>query len=262
MMIKLIVSDIDGTLVNKFKEIPPLFWEVFKLIQQKDIRFCAASGRQIQSLEQLFAPIQQQIAFASDNGALVKYQDKVLHENSIEKTLLKPILETCESIEGIAVALCGKRKAYVKTENIRLYEEIYLHYPAIEYVTDFNMVDDDILKVTVCDEKGSQQNSYPKLKIYESDFKVVISGDMWLDITAKEVNKGVAVSILQKMWGILPEETLVFGDQMNDIEMMAQAKFSYAMKNAHEEVKKIASFITDYDNNHSGVPRKILELIS
>ena len=66
-MIKLIVTDIDGTLVNNQKEVPESFWEVFKEIRDRGINFCVASGRQIQSLHELFAPIKDEIAFAPDH---------------------------------------------------------------------------------------------------------------------------------------------------------------------------------------------------
>ena len=75
-MIKLIVSDIDGTLVNNQKEIPHLFWKVFEQVHQKGILFCVASGRQIQSLYELFAPIKHLIAFAPDNGTSLIYQER------------------------------------------------------------------------------------------------------------------------------------------------------------------------------------------
>ena len=115
-MIKLIVSDIDSTLVNNQKEIPDSFWEVFKTIEQKGILFCAASGRQLQSLHELFAPIKERIAYAPDNGASLIYQGKTLFERPIAFTSFFPILRTCNEIQQIGVALCGKKSAYIKTK--------------------------------------------------------------------------------------------------------------------------------------------------
>jgi len=86
-MIKLIVSDIDGTLVNNQKEIPHLFWEVFEQVHQKGILFCVASGRQIQSLYELFAPIKHLIAFAPDNGASLIYQGRTLFERTMRREI-------------------------------------------------------------------------------------------------------------------------------------------------------------------------------
>lgn len=260
-MIKLIVSDIDGTLVNHKKELPNSFWDVFELMSQKNILFCAASGRQVQSLEKLFAPVSGQIGLVSDNGALVKFQGKELHEQPMRKDEITPILQVCETIKNAAVVLCGKEKAYVKTTNTALFEEIAVHYPSLERVVDFATVNDTVLKISVCDEEGVKSNSYPKLKSFSDVFKVVVSGEKWLDITDKNVNKGEAIQMLQRIWKITPDQTVVFGDQFNDIEMLRNATYSYAMKNAQPEVKAFASFETDYDNNHEGVIRKIYDLI-
>lgn len=260
-MIKLIVSDIDGTFVNSKKEIPDDFWEVFELIKAKNVRFCVASGRQMHSLEQLFQPIAEEIGFVSDNGALLKFQGRELYQIPMRMDEIKPVLEVCEQIEGIGTVVCGKKKAYIKTDSESIFQEIVRHYPSYESVTDFSTIDDIILKISVCDEKISEFNSFPQLKQFSDDFKVVISGELWLDITDKKVNKGLALCELQKLWGISFEETAVFGDQLNDIEMMQNARFSYAMKNAQPQVKQVASFVTEYDNNNGGVVRKIRELL-
>lgn len=262
LMIKLIVSDIDGTLVNSKKEIPDSFWRIFNLIKEKNIRFCAASGRQMQSLEQLFEPIASEIGFVSDNGALAKFKGQELYEIPLEINEIKPILEVCEQIKNIGTVVCGKKKAYIKTDSDSIFEEILRHYPSYQRVTNFSAINDTIFKISICDEKTPKLNSYPQLKSFSKDFNVVISGNFWLDVTNQKVNKGLALSELQKLWNITPEQTLVFGDQMNDIEMMQTAKFSYAMKNAEPEVKRIASFVTDYDNDNEGVMRKIEELLN
>ena len=260
-MIKLIVSDIDGTLVNNQKEIPHLFWEVFEQVHQKGILFCVASGRQIQSLYELFAPIKHLIAFAPDNGASLIYQGCTLFERTMDFASYLPILRTCAQIDRIGVALCGKKSAYVKTDSKWIFKEIARHYPAHTQVTDFANIDDEIFKITICDEGISRLNSYPYLRQYSKDFNVVVSGEIWLDITRKDVNKGDAISHLQAHLGITPDETMVFGDHLNDVEMIQCATHSYAMKNAQDELKALAAYVTEYDNNEAGVVRTIQKVI-
>ena len=70
-MIKLIVSDMDGTLLNSCHELPKDFMSVFEQLQQRGIYFCAASGRQYLSLLQFFSPVKDRMAFISENGAFV-----------------------------------------------------------------------------------------------------------------------------------------------------------------------------------------------
>lgn len=76
---------------------------------------------------------------------------------------------------------------------------------------------------------------------------------------APGINKGGAVKLLQESLGITPEETMVFGDQMNDIEMMQQAYYSFAVGNARPEVKAAARFQADV-NVKDGV-LKVLRLL-
>ncbi len=261
-MIKLIVSDIDGTLVTNSKEVPARFWSTYEQMREKGIVFCAASGRQIQSLHQIFAPIKEEIAYAPDNGASLIYKGKTLYENPLTLASVMPLLKACDGIEGIGVALCCKGNAYIKSDSDFIFHEIARHYPAHTKVNDFSTIQDTIFKITICDERISRLNSYPRLKDFYREFNIVVSGEIWLDITKSDVHKGNAIHCLQRVLGISPEETVVFGDHLNDVEMITAAQYSYAMKNAQEELKQYANFVTEYDNNNEGVVRAILKLLA
>ena len=91
-------------------------------------------------------------------------------------------------------------------------------------------------------------------------FLLKISGKNWLDISNPTSNKGTAIQFLQKEMNITPEQTMVFGDYLNDLEMLEAAYYSYAMKNAHENVKKTARFITE-SNTNLGVEKIIQQVI-
>ena len=80
-----------------------------------------------------------------------------------------------------------------------------------------------------------------------------------MDCMKPGINKGQAVKLLQDSLMIKPEETMVFGDQLNDIEMMSQAYYSFAVGNAREEVKNAARFRTDLNINDGVL--KILKLL-
>ena len=82
----------------------------------------------------------------------------------------------------------------------------------------------------------------------------------WMDISRKGANKGNALELIQRRLGISAVETMVFGDQMNDAEMMRQAGFSYAVANAVPEIRKMAAFPApaNEDNGVIHVLRKVL----
>ena len=94
---------------------------------------------------------------------------------------------------------------------------------------------------------------------YSGRMKITIAGDMWMDCMKPGINKGQAVKLLQDSLEIKPEETMAFGDQLNDIEMLEQAYYSFAVGNARPEVKATARFQTD-TNVNDGV-LKILKLL-
>ncbi len=127
----------------------------------------------------------------------------------------------------------------------------------MEKTDDLLLIDEPILKIAIYDKRGSKDNIYNELQV-DNKFKKVISGNNWLDISNKDINKGLALEILQQKLNISQSQTMAFGDYYNDLEMMQKAKYSYAMKNAEQDIKDIAQFQTKYDNNNNGVIREIL----
>ena len=92
---------------------------------------------------------------------------------------------------------------------------------------------------------------------FRDQAKMACAGDMWMDCMARDVNKGRAVRTIQESLGIKVEETMAFGDQLNDIEMLNQAYYSFAVANAREEVRRAARF--QADSNVRGGVLKILK---
>lgn len=81
---------------------------------------------------------------------------------------------------------------------------------------------------------------------------VAVSGKSWVDASNMNVNKGSALKHFQDEYGITPDETLAFGDNINDIEMLHRASHSFAVANARDEVKEAANFVTA-SNKEDGV---------
>ncbi len=91
--------------------------------------------------------------------------------------------------------------------------------------------------------------------------EIAVSGFDCIDIVNKGVSKGNAIEILQKKWNITPEETMTFGDNYNDIEMLQQAKYSFAMAHSEQGVKKCANYIAG-DNNEGAVVAQIKKFVN
>ena len=114
-MIKLIASDIDGTLLqNGTREISEEFFTYIKELQKRGIYFAAASGRQLANLERLFAPIKDEMAYIGENGALIVYQGKVISKQPIERTIGEKILQDIREQEDCEILLSGMNTSYLE----------------------------------------------------------------------------------------------------------------------------------------------------
>lgn len=258
-MIKLIATDMDGTLLNDKNEISKDFYKVFEELKKKDVIFAAASGRQYYNLLKRFEDVADDMMFIAENGTFVIYKGEELLLNALDKEVAKELIDIGRSIEGAYVILCGKKSAYIENTDKRFIEETEKYYEEYKIVDDLTKAEDDILKIAICDFLGSETNSNAYYKDYRDKLQVSISGAIWLDIMAKGVNKGVAINKLQEILNIAHEETMVFGDYLNDLEMMESAYHSYAMENAHDDLKKVARFRAKR-NTEDGVIDKIREV--
>ena len=255
-MIKFIATDMDGTLLNSNNEIHADFYPMFQSLKEKDIIFAAASGRQYYNLLERFKDIKDKMMFIAENGTFVVYKGKELIVNSLEKNIAKELIEIGRTIPNSYVILCGKNSAYIESHDERLIKQTAKYYERYKIVEDLTSIDDDILKVTICDFNGSENNSNNYFDEYRDKVQITVSGEIWLDIVAKGINKGVAINEIQNLLNIDYKETMVFGDYLNDLEMMSSAYHSYAMANAHDTLKKAARFIAK-SNDENGVIQAI-----
>lgn len=264
-MIKLIITDMDGTLLNKYDEIDPEFWDIEKKLSEKGVIFSIASGRPYYNLIKRFDKIKDNLLFICENGSFVMYKGQELFSNPMDTKNVKEISLVCDRINGIIPLYCGKKSAYVEKElflknTLEAQNEIRKYYNNLELIDNLEDVNDQFVKIAICDPSGAEKNSYPVLKEYEDKFQVVLSGAVWLDLSKKGTNKGMAIEKIQEKLNISEDETVAFGDYLNDYEMMKYAKYSYAMRNAHPELIKISNFVTKDDNNNNGVTNTIKEL--
>ncbi len=260
-MIKLIVTDMDGTLLNDNHQLPTDFFEVEQQLLNRGIVFAVASGRQYYNLYKTLQPISERLLILADNGTIVKQGRNKLFVNPLDSATANLFIQINRTISDTFTVLCGEKAAYIEDTTPHFVETIQHFFEKIEIVSDLTQVEDVLLKVSICDFKGVTVNSYPHFKTYTTAYKIAISSNMWLDITHTNANKGVALTFIQNRLEISPQETMVFGDMQNDLEMIQQATHSYAMKNAHPDVTAIAKYSTNYDNNNDGVLEVIKRVV-
>lgn len=259
--VKLVVADMDGTLLTSTHDLPEQFYAVHKELTARGILFAAASGRQYFNILTKFPGLEDEILFIAENGSYVVYRGKELLVQAMDKTVMRDQLVEAKKLEGVHAILCGKKQAYIDDETPEFVEKLALYYDRFKIVTDILEVDDDeFLKIALCDLNGAEQNSYKHFRARKDILQVKVSGSIWLDLSDPLANKGRALRHVQEILSIPREHTMAFGDYLNDVEMMQEAGFSYAMENAHPEVKKVAKFQTG-SNDQNGVLDILYNLI-
>lgn len=259
--VKMVVTDMDGTLLNSKGHISDDFFNLYSELKKIDIQFVVASGRPYNSITNKIGSLKNEITIVSENGAYAKHKHQELILTSLAKNRRDTILPILRNIDGVYPVLCGKNYAYLETDEKRfidVFNEYYVSYKIVDDLTKVN--NDDFLKIAVYHFESSEKFIYPAVKHLENEMQVKVSGEHWVDLSENNANKGYAIDFLQKKWGISKEETMVFGDYNNDLEMLELAYFSYAMANAHPNVKKIARFKTK-SNDEKGVEIVLEELL-
>jgi len=247
-MLKLVVTDMDGTFLNGEEKIPERAFPLIKKLHEKGVKFAVATGRQYNNVMKLYEDFDEEIIVMSDNGGIM-YDDgeKTLLNAARSREELEQVIQTVRSIDGARLALAGVNSAYVFASDIddKFSEEINFFFETLTMIDSLDDIPEDELIFTICvnHRDGSEKNLKPYFAHLEDKYKIVVSNPHWIDMMNPYVNKGRAVKMIQEKYDISYEETMVFGDYLNDVEMMQTAHYSYAMDNAHPDLKKIANFI-------------------
>lgn len=125
-------------------------------------------------------------------------------------------------------------------------------YEKITFVKDLNTIDQDILKVTIFDSQGQCFEHVKGLSKYEDNLYIIAAEENWIDIPHKDVDKGKTIRFLQNLLNISSEQTIVFGDGLNDIPLFRHARYKVAMDNAYPELKSKAN-LSSINNDRDGV---------
>jgi Cof subfamily protein (haloacid dehalogenase superfamily) len=258
--IRLIAADMDGTLLNSRHEYDAGFPALYDQLKDKGVFFAPASGRQLYNLQNKFGELGRDMVFIAENGSHVQYQGRDLFVQSLPVDKVPVLIRMAREIKGVNIILCGKKQAYLESRDPAFLRQVEMYYDRRLFVDDLLAVkEDEFLKIAICDLSGAEANSYPVFRHLEGELQVKVSGKIWLDLSHQLANKGRALQAVQQQLNISVSECMAFGDYLNDVEMMQQAYFSYAMSNAHPEVKKAARFEA-MSNEENGVGRVMGEV--
>ncbi|MCR1841185.1 HAD family hydrolase [Murimonas intestini] len=261
-MIKLIASDIDGTLLPEGTDrINREIFDVILKLKEQGIMFAAASGRQYNSIYELFQPVAHEMIFICENGAYVNCRGYQMSASVMDRQMTEDVIRYIRGLDGCFLTASCTDAMYIETADEkfgRLLTEGY--HNKIKIVEDVLAEDLDIIKMSIYKETGIHDIAEETIKRWGDKMHVTVAGDIWIDFMDKKTDKGNAIKTIQEVMHILPEETMVFGDNHNDLGMMKRAVESYAVANAQPAVIEAANNLAD-KNVNDGVLKVLKTLL-
>lgn len=242
-MIKLIITDVDDTLVPEgSRNLNPEYFDMIRKFQEKGIIFIVASGRQKPSIKKTFAPMQDELIYLADNGTDIYAPDFQTSSAFREEDYQGLIKDLKELEDGYAIMSCKPDCSYIEKK-----EDAYYHRMVDRYGYIVESVDDvadleGICKLSLFNPNGIDSEVEQKMKErWGGVMDVTLAGDLFLDFMGKGCNKGNGLRILQEHYGVTPAETVAFGNADNDVPMLLRAKYAYAVGNGSEKIKFVAT---------------------
>lgn len=243
-MVKLIMTDIDGTLIpDGTMDINPEYFEVIEKLVEKGIIFVVASGRHMSSVKKVFAPVLDKIWVASQNGNVLTYHGKSRIIKSIPQEWGREMWRQFSKLKGVEGVLDTATEMYCPFEETSMYKILADEYHFnVTGTGGWNQVPEEDFSMMTLYHPQSAENICKELveDKWKGKLEFLTSGRYWVDIVMPEVGKGTALEEICRQLGIAPEETIAFGDNLNDISMIQSAGKGYAVNTAREETKKAA----------------------
>lgn len=254
--IKLVATDIDGTFTDdKHQYNVERFQKILTEMNKQGANFVVASGSQYFTLRDLFAQCADQLTFISENGALVESHGEMIYINEMPKSIVKEMIAFAHAHSEIKMVMCGAKSAYCERNRVDddFFKLTNFYYHHLEWVDDFNDVDDQILKFASNVPPKETEEYLAKFKTeFSGKVEPTSSGFGAIDLIMPGCHKAAALKRLVQLWNIIPEQCAAFGDGENDIEMLEFCTHNYAMENASTKVKNAAKNVCP-SNEDEGV---------
>jgi len=260
--IKLIVSDIDGTLINNNNEISELTTELVKKLQEKNILFSLASQRVHSSIVPIANDLEIKIPFISLNGSLIQDSTgkEVLNKSILDRRYVEKAIKLAEK-DYVKIALCYNDHIVYTEDNSVLKDFMSRLGTTYTLVDSYDNYKDNVLEIMMSgNDRKIMKNIHRKMtlpfglilkvKYYRSHS---LQGVYNIEIVRKGVNKKTGLKLLAKYLNLKRDEVMVFGDWYNDRDLFQFGGTNIALENAVDELKDMADFVSDKSNDEDGV---------
>ena len=245
--IRLLLADVDGTLVTQDKALTDRAIEAVHSLRGAGIIFAVTSGRPPRGMSMLIGPLGLTTPLAAFNGGLfVKDDMSVISQKTIPADIVDPAISLLEThaldvwlYRGADWYVRDPRAAHVDREAATVQ-----FTPTV--VASYDGMTDGLAKIVgVSDDHGAVSAAASAARERFGDHvSASLSQPYYLDITHPEANKGGVVKYLAASYKIPPEQIATIGDMPNDVLMFAHSGLSIAMGNASPEVQRAARRVT------------------
>lgn len=252
--IKLIATDIDGTLMDDNKQLPKDFYDTLDKLYTCDIKFIIASGRQLDSLLKEFKRISDKVYFIAENGGVISKGDNVIHTNCFTLDETTHFIHNIRKLSGAQLILCTPDCAYIESDDDYFINQAKIYYTALKKVDDLLYISKQFptCKFTVFHPNGAEHTIYKDLLKLKDKYQINLSGKLWVDCMKLGINKGTSIEYLLKKFNLTKDNAAAFGDYLNDYDMIKSVTHSFSMANAHPLLLENSKYIAP-SNNEWGV---------
>lgn len=259
-MIEMIVSDMDGTLLNSAKEISQESKKAIEKVRERGVKVVLATGRIFASAHRYAKTLGLDTPIIACNGALIKnpFDGEVLARKPISFEIAQQIIRVFEK-EGIYYHFYTENDFYTKELKYTSlnYHEKNQRLDVSERISLFVREDllsaareaDGIMKFVAIDEKPEKMDRIRKLLFQINGIEISQSWYNNLEVMSEGISKGDALKQVAELYGVGSKNILAIGDHFNDISMIRQAGYGVAMGNAEDEVKAASIYVTDSNDD-------------
>jgi Cof subfamily protein (haloacid dehalogenase superfamily) len=261
-VIKLLLSDVDGTLVRPDKSLAPSTVDAVHALHDTGIHFAVTSGRPPRGMEMLVEPLALQTPIAAFNGGLIVEPGmEVLEERVVPDDVVPRALELLESFELSVWVYRGADWLVRDAEGPHVARETHTVQFEPTVVASFDGAEDVVKIVGVSDDYEVVETAAETTRnVLGDQVAASRSQPYYLDVTHPDANKGAVVTFLADRYGIVNDEIATIGDMPNDVLMFALSGLSISMGNADREVQRAARRVTT-SNDEDGFANAVEQFI-
>ncbi len=260
--IKLIVTDLDNTLLKQDSTLPDEFYVTYEKLKDAGIPLVLASGRPYQSVLSMFGDLLDDMTVITDNGALIIENKEELVCDELKKEDYKRLVDFTMDETPCVPILCklGPGPSYTDKRYEKYKEDLSRYFDQLEYI-DLKGFETKAGKFSIyCPDEDSAKQYDEKYAPNFKDLDVTPADAKFVDVMNPGINKGKALHFLKDRYGIGDDEVLIFGDTLNDKEMLSQTRYSFMVENGDEKLREFVNY-TAPSNEERGVLQIIEQML-